>query len=101
MLIDIATTAAIPVIAASLLMALASVLRVWIAESSRTRRLIRALEGSKPNQRAGIILACSHLEGRPAEGPSSDTDGVPLERTRSRLPTRIPLTGRQRKGNGD
>ena len=45
--------------------ALASVLRTWIEQVSRTRRLIKALEGSKPNQRPGIIVACSQLEGRP------------------------------------
>jgi hypothetical protein len=43
--------------------ALTSVLRTWIEQVSRTRRLIRALEDSSPSQRPGIIRACSQLEG--------------------------------------
>ena len=43
--------------------ALASVLRTWVEQSFRTRRLIKALEDTRPNQRPGIILACSELEG--------------------------------------
>lgn len=58
--------------------ALASVLRVWIEQASRTRRLSKALEGSTPNQRPGIITACSQLEGRPADKPGCGTaDGTP------------------------
>jgi hypothetical protein len=57
--------------------ALASVLRVWIEQASRTRRLSKALEGSTPNQRSAIIVACSQLEGRPAGKPGCDTaDGT-------------------------
>ena len=55
--------------------ALASVLRTWIEQASRTRRLTRALEDSRPNQRPGIIMACSQLEGKPggeADGDSPD-----------------------------
>lgn len=51
------------------LKALASVLRTWIEESSRTRRLDKALAGSRPNQRPGIIRACGQLEGSVATRP--------------------------------
>jgi hypothetical protein len=53
--------------------ALTSVLRVWIEQSSRTRRLSKALEGSTPNQRPAIIMACSQLEERPGGKPDCDT----------------------------
>lgn len=55
--------------------AAASVLRTWIEEASRTRRLTRALADSRPNQRPGIIMACSQLEGKPkgeADGDGPD-----------------------------
>jgi hypothetical protein len=52
--------------------ALASVLRTWIEQASRTRRLIKALEDSRPNQRPGIITACSELEGRSAGKSGGD-----------------------------
>jgi len=42
--------------------ALASVLRVWIEQVSRTRRLNRALMDSDPSERAEIIKACSVFE---------------------------------------
>src|SRR6266498_5136099 len=48
------------------LKALASIVRTWIEQTSRTRRLYMALEGSSPNQRSEIILACSELEGKSA-----------------------------------
>lgn len=44
---------------------LALVLRTWIEQTSRTRRLIKALEDSRPSQRPQIIKACSELEGNP------------------------------------
>jgi hypothetical protein len=53
--------------------ALASVLRTWIEQASRTRRLNRALEGTNPSQRAGIIVACSQLEGTTARKPEPAT----------------------------
>ncbi len=57
--------------------ALASVLRTWIEQASRTHRLIKALEDSRPNQRPEIIMACSQLEGKPAGRPGGDTaDGT-------------------------
>ena len=52
---------------------LASVLRTWIEQASRTHRLARALEGTKPHQRPGIIMACSRLEG----GPGDTKGGAP------------------------
>lgn len=45
--------------------ALASVLRTLIEQASRTRRLSKALKGSRPNQRPEILRACSQLEGTP------------------------------------
>jgi hypothetical protein len=53
--------------------ALTSVLRTWIEQVSRTRRLIRALEDSRPYQRPGIIRACSQLEGTLGGKPSDGT----------------------------
>jgi hypothetical protein len=47
--------------------ALASVLRVWIEQVARTRRLERALMNSDPSQRAEIIVACSALENKAAK----------------------------------
>jgi hypothetical protein len=57
--------------------ALASVLRTWIEQASRTRRLARSLEGTKPHQRPGIIMACGQLEGRTAGESGSDETGRP------------------------
>jgi hypothetical protein len=42
--------------------AVMSVLRTWIEQTFRTRRLTRALEDSKPHQRPEIIRAFSLLE---------------------------------------
>jgi hypothetical protein len=53
--------------------ALTSVLRTWIEQVSRTRRLIRALEDSRPYQRPGIIRACSELEATPGGKPGDGT----------------------------
>ena len=52
--------------------ALASVLRTRIEQESRTRRLAISLEGTKPDQRPGIIIACGQLEGGPAGGRGTD-----------------------------
>jgi hypothetical protein len=57
---------------AAVIKALASVLRTWIEQASRTRRLTRSLEGTKPHQRPGIITACGQLEGRSAGGRGGD-----------------------------
>jgi hypothetical protein len=70
--------------------ALTSVLRTWIEQMSRTRRLIRALEDSRPYQRPGIIRACSQLEGT-VGGKSSDgtMNGRPHGRKRTAPPVLI------------
>jgi hypothetical protein len=57
---------------AAIMKALASVLRTWIEQASQTRRLTKALEDSRPNQRPEIIMACSQLEGR--RGGEADAD---------------------------
>jgi hypothetical protein len=57
---------------ATAIKALASVLRTWVEQTSRTRRLTRSLEGTKPHQRPGIIIACGQLEGRSAGRRGSD-----------------------------
>ena len=62
----------IAVALAAAIKALASVLQIWIEQASRTRRLTRSLEGTKPHQRPGIIIACGQLEGRSAGGRGSD-----------------------------
>jgi hypothetical protein len=62
---------------AAVVRALASVLRTWIEQTSRTRRLTRAIEGAKPHQRSGIIIACGQLERRCSGRPDDDEDGVP------------------------
>lgn len=52
-------------IAAGVLMglnALASVLRVWIEQRSRTQRFVLALRNSDPHERPEIIAACGRLE---------------------------------------
>lgn len=70
--------------------ALTSVLRTWIEQVSRTRRLIRALEDSRPYQRPGIIRACSQLEGAVGGKPSDGTtNGMPHSRKRTAPPVLI------------
>jgi len=63
---------------ATVVKALASVLRTWIEQASRTRRLARSLEGTKPHQRPGIIMACSHLEGSPTGGQGNQKVDSPV-----------------------
>jgi hypothetical protein len=53
--------------------ALASVLRTWVQEASRTHRFNKALEDSSPIERPEIIVACSQLEGQHAAEPGPDT----------------------------
>jgi hypothetical protein len=62
---------AIAIAIATVAKALASVLRTWIEQAFRTRRLARSLEDTKPHQRPEIIKACGQLEERSAGG--SDT----------------------------
>ena len=64
---------------AAAIKALASVLRIWIEQSSRTRRLTRSLEGTKPHQRPGIIIACGQLEGRSAGGSDEADRPAPAD----------------------
>ncbi len=102
----IETTGRIAVLAAALgiatsAKALASVLRTWIEQASRTRRLSKALEDSRPNQRPGIIVACSQLEGRPAGKPGGDTaDGALPAHRHPRTPVPIPQTKRSHERYG-
>lgn len=82
--------------------ALASVLRTWIAQASRTRRLSKALDGSTPNQRPGIIMACSQLEAAPADKPGCDTaDGTLPAHRQARLPVLILRDNRGHDRHGD
>ena len=76
---------------AAVVRALASVLRTWIEQASRTRRLARSLEGTKPHQRPGIIMACSHLEGNSTDGQGNQ------KRTAGSRRQNIP---RERVGGG-
>ena len=76
----VAATDCVPELASAIgiafvLNALASVLRVWIKQSARTRRLNIALENSEPSQRPGIIMACSRLEGVSAGELGNDSTG--------------------------
>jgi hypothetical protein len=77
-------------------MAVTSVLRTLIEQASRTRRLNKALEGSKPNQRPEIILACSQLEGAPADAPEAEAL-QPDENSQSMGPTSRKGRGRGRR----
>jgi hypothetical protein len=80
---------------ASTAKALASVLRVWIEQASRTRRLSKALEGSTPNQRPGIIVACSQLEEKPADKPGCDIADGSLPAHRRTTPRVLVLQGKR------
>lgn len=82
--------------------ALASVLRTWIEQTSRTRRLDKALEDSRPNQRPGIILACSQLEGKAAGAPEAVTaDEVFQAHGQPPSPVSIPQNKRGHKRRRD
>jgi hypothetical protein len=99
----ITTISHVPVLAAAAigiaigLNALASVLRMWIEQASRTRRFVRALKNSEPSQRPGIIMACSQLEGKSASQPGDETS------TKAHLvpPMLVTQTRRVRKRNRD
>ena len=71
----------IPPALAAAIKAMAPVLRTWIEQASRTRRLTRFLEDTEPHQRAGII-ACGQLEGRSGGGRGSDTTSAWHQQTR-------------------
>lgn len=47
-----------------------SVLQTWIKQASFTRRLTKALEGAKPQQRPDILVALSQAESRSADQTS-------------------------------
>jgi hypothetical protein len=84
------------------LKALASVLRMWIEQASRTRRLVRALENSEPSQRPGIIVACSQLEGNSASDAGYDgTDGPSSTNMRLVLQELTTQARRSRMRNRD
>jgi hypothetical protein len=69
--------ALIALVLAAIVKAVASVLRTWIEQASRTRRLAASLEGTKPYQRPGIIVACSHLEGSSLDKLGDDKVALP------------------------
>lgn len=82
--------------------ALASVLRTWIEQASRTRRLTRALEDSRPNQRPQIIMACSQLEGKPAGEADGDApDGRLPARGHPQATVLIPQDKRSLEHRGN
>jgi hypothetical protein len=82
--------------------ALVLVLRTWIEQASRTRRLTKALEDSKPNQRPEIIMACSQLEARSAGKPGGDTaDRVLPGHGQPRPPVLILQDKRAHERDGD
>ena len=58
----------------------ASVVKKWIEETFRTRRVVKSLEDAKPQQRPEIIRAWGQLEGRAtSKHPDADTAaGHPL-----------------------
>jgi hypothetical protein len=82
LLLETTNRVALIVVIATGVRALASVLRTWIEQRFRTRRLREALEGSLPNQRSEIITACSQLESglpdEPARNPPDE--GTPVRR---------------------
>lgn len=82
--------------------ALTSVLRTWIEQTSRTRRLTKALEGTRPNQRPEIILACSALEGTAAAKRGRETAVAVLPAEGHRWPPELAFQGKhddeRRKG---
>ncbi len=82
----------------TLVKALASVLRTWIEQASRTRRLTRSLEGTKPHQRPGIIMACGQLEGRSAGGSDNGETGSPFPADGYRQPA--TLISQDTRGHG-
>jgi hypothetical protein len=52
----------------------ASVVKTWIGETFRTRRVLKALENAKPQEMPEIIRAWAQFEGKPVSGrPGDDT----------------------------
>lgn len=81
--------------------ALASVLRTWIEQASRTRRLAKAIEGAKPHQRSGIIMACSQLEGRSSGGADDDEASAQHPVNGHREPAVLVLRHKRSRKGGD
>jgi hypothetical protein len=51
----------------------ASVVKTWIVETFRTRRVLKALENAKPQEMAEIIRAWAQFEGKPvSQRPADD-----------------------------
>lgn len=87
---------------AAIAKALASVLRTWIEQASRTRRLTKALEDSRPDQRPAIIMACGQLEGKPAGEADGDApDGRLAAHGHPGLSVLIPQGKRSRRHRGN
>ncbi len=80
--------------------ALSSVLRTWIEQAFRTRRLIRSLEDAKPDQRPGIIIACGQLEGSGSPG-SEKADTASHADEHKRLSALALTDTRGHKRHGD
>jgi uncharacterized protein YcfJ len=58
--------------------ALASVVKKWIDEKFRTRRVFKVLENTAPRERAAIIRAWAQFDGKPVSArPVKDTAGQP------------------------
>ena len=82
--------------------ALSSVLRIWIEQAFRTRRLAKALEDTRPSQRPEIITAISQLEGQPACRPSDTAGQEELSaHAHPRLPVLIIQDKRVHEQHGD
>jgi hypothetical protein len=72
----------IGLVLAAAIKALASVLRTWIEQTSRTGRLSRFRGGIEPHQRGGIIIACGQLDERSCGGLGSDETSARHQQTR-------------------
>jgi hypothetical protein len=75
--------------------ALASVLRTWIEQASRTRRFMKAIEDARPDQRPEIIMACSQLEGSAKATLGVNTTGGALAAHRDPPPPMLLLHNRR------
>jgi hypothetical protein len=82
--------------AVAVVVALAPVLRSWIAQNARTRRFTRALEDTEPSQRAEIIAACSQMEAVTAGDADYGTASV-TQVTTPELPRSALRYGRRRR----
>lgn len=85
---------------AAIFKALASVLRTWIEQASLTRRFTRAIEGAKPHQRSGIIMACGHLERKSSGQAADDEPEEPLPANGRRESAVLLLQHKRHDGDG-